>query len=251
MSLKLLSGQKEICHYRRSIMAQSHSSRKLGGSSVLIPDHMEVPEPMAKSSKKLKKAEKNLSKTMDRAKDWASPKLESALHWAEDSLTTGVEKATPYVSNSVESLADALQTARDKVTDEYAPAAAGQLATVAGKTSSSLDHAKVPAFVETTLAKVTGDKKAAKKLKKAASQYAKSTEKAMKKRSKRSRSGGKTLIVVGILAAAAAAGYAVWQLTQPVEDPWKNPTPQPLRPRLDTPTAGGNAVVDETTKPTV
>lgn len=43
------------------------------------------------------------------------------------------------------------------------------------------------------------------------------------KRPKKSGGAGKVLLVLGLVAAGAAAGYVAWKKTRPVEDPWAPP----------------------------
>ncbi|MGO1663891.1 MAG: hypothetical protein ACTH3H_11860 [Micrococcaceae bacterium] len=194
------------------------------------------------AKKQAKAAEKKLNASVEQAKSWAAPKVESALAWTEEHLGdsldraekvayNAVDKAGPKAKSALANLSDALDSARHKVQDEYVPTAAGQLAGAASKTSKALHDADIPKPVSELLTKVTGDKKAAKKLQKAAEKYAKSAEKSLKKQAK--TGGGKKWLVVGVVVAAGGAAYAVYQLTKPVEDPWKNPTPQPLK--ADTP----------------
>jgi cytoskeletal protein RodZ len=53
------------------------------------------------------------------------------------------------------------------------------------------------------------------------------------------------LLIVGVIAAAVAAGVAAWKASKPVEDPWK--TPAPVTPAPSTPE--GSAPVAETPAP--
>lgn len=206
---------------------------------------------MGAKSKTLKKAEKSIQSGVETAKDWVAPKVESALAWAEESLKDGADKAAPLVHDGLEAITHALHTARQKVEEEYAPAAAEQLADMAGKSADALHKVKISDGVNTAVTKVTGDKRAARKLKKAAENYAKSAEKRLKKQAKKQRrSSAKGWVIAGIVVAAGGAAYAVWQLTKPVEDPWKNPTPQPLSNQAAQQPAGGNAVVDSAVQET-
>lgn len=202
--------------------------------------------------------EDRINSGVDQAAHWAAPKMESALAWAERGLGEGkvrskaasqqashrandaIEKLAPQVmaglhqanmvlSGAVDRVAPAVDTARHKVQDEYVPAASGRLAGVAGQASKAAHNAKVSPAVESALISLTGDKKAVKKLRKAAEDYAKSAEKQLKKQAKRQgKSGAKGWLVAGIVVAAGAAAVAVWQLTKPVDDPWKTPAPAPL-----------------------
>ncbi len=203
--------------------------------------------------------EDRINSGVDHATHWAAPKMEAALAWAERGLGEGkvrgkvaskqasdrandaIDKLAPQVmaglhqantvlTGAVDRVAPAVDTARHKVQDEYVPAASGRLAGVAGLASKAAHNAKVSPAVENALVSLTGDKKAVKNLRKAAEQYAKSAEKQLKKQAKKQNtSGNKGWLVAGIVVAAGAAAVAVWQLTKPVDDPWKTPAPAPLQ----------------------
>ena len=202
--------------------------------------------------------EHRINSGVDQAAHWAAPKMEAALAWAERGLGEGkvrgkaasrqashrandaIDKLTPQVraglhqantvlAGAVDRVTPAVDTARHKVQDEYVPAASGRLAGVAGQASKVAHNAKVSPAVENALINLTGDKKAVKKLRKAAEEYARSAEKQLKKRAKKhGKSSHKGWLVAGIVVAAGAAAVAVWQLTKPVDDPWKTPAPAPL-----------------------
>ncbi|HRO30386.1 hypothetical protein [Citricoccus sp.] len=203
--------------------------------------------------------EDRINSGVDQAAHWAAPKMEAALAWAEkglgegkvrgkaasrqasgrahdalDLLTpqvkAGLHQANTALAGAVGLVTPAVDTARHKVQDEYVPAASGRLADVAGHASKAAHHAKVSPAVENALINLTGDKKAVRKLRKAAEEYAKSAEKRFKKQAKKhGKSGHKGWLVAGIVVAAGAAAVAVWQLTKPVDDPWKTPAPAPLQ----------------------
>ncbi|MEV4899759.1 hypothetical protein AB0K08_00270 [Citricoccus sp. NPDC055426] len=204
---------------------------------------------------------------VDHAAHWAAPKVEAALAWAERGLGEGkvqgrmagemlapqvkaglaqansafsdaVEKVSPQVQAQLDRLSPALDQARSKVEHDYLPAASARLAGVAGQASKAAHGAKISPAVENALINITGDKKAVKKLRKAAEQYASAAEKQLKKQAKKSNKGGKGWLVAGVIVAAGAAAVAVWQLTKPVEDPWKTPAPAPLpKPAAPAPAA--------------
>lgn len=176
-----------------------------------------------------------MADNFENAKEWAAPKVENALNWAGETFQDGVEKATPLVQRGVDKVSEALEAARTKVVEDYAPAATEQLAQAAEKTANAVSDHDVPAPVQNVLETVTGDKKASKKLKKALEKYTKSAEKTLqkqhkkaKKEAKKSKAGNKVWIFVGLAVAASGAAFAIYRLTKPVEDPWKNPTPQPI-----------------------
>lgn len=156
-------------------------------------------------------------------------------HWAEDVWQGSANRAAPVVdaaskriSDAAHKVGDAASNLQHKVQDDYIPAAAGQLAPVAAGSAKAIKQADLPKFVSDSITRVTGNKKSARRLQKAAEKWAKDAEKQLKKQSKKNKKSSRGLIVVGITVAAAGATYAVWRLSQPVDDPWTNPTPQPL-----------------------
>lgn len=168
--------------------------------------------------------------------DTVSEAAEHVRDWAEHMWQDSADRAAPVVDAASKALADAAHKVGDaasnfqhKVQDDYLPAAAGQLAPVAAGGAKAIKAAELPAFVTDSITRVTGDKKSGRRLQKAAEQWAKDAEKQLKKQSKKKqKKSGRGLLVLGITVAAAGAAYAVWRLSQPVEDPWTNPTPQPL-----------------------
>ena len=155
--------------------------------------------------------------------------------WAEHVWQDSADRAAPMVdavshkiSDAAHKVGDAATNFQQKVQDEYIPTAAGQLAPVAGRSAEVIKDAELPTFVNDTITRVTGDKKSGRRLQKAAKNWAQDAEKQLKKQAKRKKKSRRGLVVVGITVAAAGAAYAVWRLSQPVEDPWTNPTPQPL-----------------------
>lgn len=168
--------------------------------------------------------------------DTVSEAADHVRDWAEHMWQDSADRAAPVVDAASRKLADAAHKVGDaasnfqhKVQDDYLPAAAGQLAPVAAGSAKAIKAAELPAFVNDTITRVTGDKKSGRRLQKAAQQWAQEAEKQLKKQSKKKKKkSGRGLLVLGITVAAAGAAYAVWRLSQPVEDPWTNPTPQPL-----------------------
>ncbi|GEM_PF-1335076 len=155
-------------------------------------------------------------------------------------LQAGQQKLSPEVQRRV---ADATKYAQDR-RDQYVPVAAARLADAVGKAGKSVHDYKVPASVEDTLVRVTGDKKIVKRLRKAAEGYAHNAEKGMKKhakQAKRQSRSGKGWIISGMTVAAAGAAYAIWKLTKPVQDPWKAPAPGPVTANVPVVDAHGSA----------
>ena len=166
-----------------------------------------------------------VSEAADHVRDWA----EHVWQDSADRAAPVVDAASKKLSDAAHKVGDAASNFQHKVQDEYIPSAAGQLAPVAAGSAKAIKAAELPAFVTDTITRVTGDKKSGRKLQKAAQQWAKEAEKQLKKQAKKKKKKkSRGLLVVGITVAAAGAAYAVWRLSQPVEDPWTNPTPQPL-----------------------
>ncbi|MFC0582477.1 hypothetical protein [Micrococcoides hystricis] len=183
---------------------------------------------------------------VDAALEWIEPKVEQAAHVIQD----GVQKAKPVVQEQMHKLQPYLDDAqkraeqtRERVAKEYVPAAQSKLGEAASVAADRIHDAEVPAFVDTAVTKVTGDKKAVKRAQKAAEAAMKNAAKELKK-AQRAKNRKKGLLVFAALAAAATAGVAVWRASRPVEDPWKTPAPltpaKPVTPKA--PVAGPSAV---------
>ena len=114
--------------------------------------------------------------------------------------------------------------------EEVLPVAAARLADGAAHARKTAHDVEVPDALEQALIKLTGDKAIVNRLRKGAEQYAGAAEKDLNRAAGRraSRSGGRAWIVAGMAAAAAGAGYALWRLTKPVQDPWTAPVPGPI-----------------------
>lgn len=114
--------------------------------------------------------------------------------------------------------------------EEVLPVAAARLADGAAHARKTAHDVEVPDALEQALIKLTGDKAIVNRLRKGAEQYAGAAEKDLNRAAGRraSRSGGRSWIVAGMAAAAAGAGYALWRLTKPVQDPWTAPVPGPI-----------------------
>src|SRR5699024_4843227 len=156
-------------------------------------------------------------------RDWSSDVCSSDLRAAPV-----VDAASKVLSDTANKVGNAARDFQGKLQDDYIPPAAGQLAPAAGRSADVIKDAEIPACVNDTITRLPGNKSAGRKLNKAASTRAKDAEKQLKKQSKKKQKSRRGLLVVGITVATAGAAYAIWRLSQPVEDPWTNPTPQPL-----------------------
>lgn len=182
---------------------------------------------LGESTVRAKLAGTQAANQMEDTVDKITPKFQSGIASATSALATAANKVASGVQDGMSQARQQLEHARDQVQNEYVPAASGRLADWAGQANRGIHDAKVSPAVEDALTKLTGDKKAVKKLRKAGEKYTKAAQKELNKHAKENN-GGKGWLVVGIVAAAGAAAFAVWQLTKPVEDPWKNPAPKPL-----------------------
>ena len=190
-----------------------------------------------KAQRVLHDVEESVLSGVDAALDWIEPRVGQAAHAIQD----GVHKAKPVVQHQLHKLQPYLDDAqkraeetRDRVAKEYVPAAQAKLGDAASVAAGRIHDAKVPAFVDTAVTKVTGDKKAVKRAQKAAEAAMKSASKELKK-AQRAQGRKKGLLVFAALAAAATAGVAIWRASRPVEDPWKTPAPltpsKPVNPK--------------------
>ena len=141
---------------------------------------------------------------------WAAPKIENMLAWAEKGageskarakiaasqathqMEDTVDKVTPQIQSGLAAAGTALagaanrvvnnvDQARHQVQDDYLPAASSRLADLAGQANKGIHNAKVNPAIEDALIKLTGDKKAVKKLRKAGENYTKVAQKELKK----------------------------------------------------------------------
>jgi len=119
----------------------------------------------------------------------AAPRLDKA--WRD-----GVAAAAPKVEAAAEKARPAVDSARDKIVDDYLP-----------RVQKAMHDAAEAA------AKESGKKGKAVKAGKAA-------QKAMATKPKKRGGAGKTLGWVLVGTAAAGTGYLLWRRTQPVDDPW-------------------------------
>lgn len=157
------------------------------------------------------------------ARDWASPRVGAARDWAsprlEKARERGVEVAAPRVEQAADALAPRVDATRDKIVDELLPRLVEAVAAAAAVAAAKTDEARD------------------------ASHEALGTVSKQAKKKQRSGRKRKALVVLGIVGAAAGAGYAAWRRGQPTDDPWATETAtgssstSPSGPRL----GGGDA----------
>ncbi|MFF2030469.1 hypothetical protein [Arthrobacter sp. NPDC058192] len=196
--------------------------------------------------------------------DTASPKLQEGLKTAAQSLAGGVavvtprlqeslaqlaprindaaEGATPRLHVAVDKAAPVIANARDLVVVEYLP----RLSTGIGQASEAVHRTleSAPVHVDALAQKLidsglvhnvqTQAQAAGKNIKAAAADAGKTASVKLGKREQQ-KPKHRGLLILGVLAAAAAAGVAAWKASKPVEDPWKVPTPVKPAP-VSTPT---------------
>lgn len=214
-----------------------------------------------KTSKKAKKVLHDVEGTVlagvDAAFEWLEPRVEQAAH----KITDGMHKAKPALQEQMDKLSPLLDDAqkradatRERVVRDYVPAASARLSDAASATAGRIHDAQVPDFVEAAVTRVTGDKKAVKKARRAAEDALKAASKELK-RSQRRKNSKKGWLIAAAVAAAATAGVAIWRASRPIEDPWKTPAPlspaKPVQPATPVAPASTQAAPAPTTQPVV
>lgn len=174
------------------------------------------------------------------ALDWSQPRLEAFREWLqpriEKAWDEGVQAAAPQVEKAALKAAPVIDTAHDKLVEDYLPrlvaafnAAAASAAEKSGHAAESAadvlsrvadDVADKAGSSSSKVAAAAGGRvaKNADKLAGIAEQAAKSAEKAQGKSGK-----GKAFWWVAGTAAAAGGAYVVWKKSQPEVDPWAEP----------------------------
>ncbi|WP_324650186.1 hypothetical protein [Georgenia sp. H159] len=122
------------------------------------------------------------------ASDVAAPKIDKA--WRD-----GVKAAAPKIEAAAEKARPAVDTARDRLVDDYLPRVQKAMHDAAEAASGSGN------------------------VKDRAGKAGKAAQKALTTKPKKHRTG-KTLGWVLVGTAAAGTGYLLWRRTQPVDDPW-------------------------------
>lgn len=122
------------------------------------------------------------------ATDVAAPKIDKA--WRD-----GVKVAAPKIEAAAEKARPAVDTARDKLVDDYIP-----------RLQQAMHDAAAAAAGEDSIKDKAG-------------KAGKAAQKALTKKPK-SRRGAKTVGWILVGTAAAGTGYLLWRRTQPVDDPW-------------------------------
>lgn len=164
------------------------------------------------ASVKLQDAASQVRPRVDRLNDQLRPRLEEL----------GKQGRSQFDHLSAEGQAR-FDDARHRITDEIAPQATERAGAVAASAAGLLATAQTPKFVDDLAVRVTGDKKAVKKARKALARASKDITKSTQAK----KSGGFGSALVWILAIGGLAGiaYYVWKKAQPVEDPWSTPLP--------------------------
>lgn len=180
---------------------------------------------------------------LERANEWlhdASDAAAPRIREASERLQSAAESVRPHVENALNEAKSRFDDARDAAEKEYdsriAPALRDQAdsaekrtreaAAKAGATASSvagvLAAKQTPKGFDDAVARITGDKKAMKKARKALKQAGKDVQ----KRTAQKSSSGATWFWVGLgVVGAGAIAFAVARRLRPVEDPWSTPLP--------------------------
>lgn len=189
---------------------------------------------------KLDSAKKTSLRVLADARGTAAPKLREAADKARPQVEALTEKARPQVealADRAEGLAlkarpqveafadranDQVHAWADKL-DAYRPEATERAGKFASNAANSLATAETPQLIDNLAVRLTGDKKAMKKARKALTNAGKRIQ---KDTATRKSGGGKAGVVwTLIIGSAAGIGYYVWKKAQPVEDPWSTPLP--------------------------
>ncbi|MCE3244890.1 MAG: hypothetical protein K0Q84_2625 [Arthrobacter sp.] len=210
--------------------------------------------------------------------DTASPKIQEGLKSAAYNLAGGVATVTPRIQDGIAQLAPKIQdavdgatprlhealdkaspviaSARDRVVVEYLPKLSDQIGTASDVVHRTLEG--TPARVDAVAQKL-GDvgiihalqeqaQVAGTQLKSAASEAGRVITRQPVVVVEPEKPKKRGLLIVGIIAAAVAAGVAAWKASKPVEDPWKTPapvTPAPSTSATETPTPVPATTVNE------
>ena len=180
---------------------------------------------------------------LERANEWiheASDAAAPRIREASERLQNAAESVRPHVESVLIDAKSRFEDARDAAEKEYdsrlAPALRDQAdsaekrgrdaAEKAGATAASLAGVlaakQTPKGLEDAVVRITGDKKAMKKARKALKQAGKDIE----KRTAQKKTSGATWFWVGLgVAGAGAIAFAVARRLRPVEDPWSTPLP--------------------------
>ena len=180
---------------------------------------------------------------LERANEWiheASDAAAPRIREASERLQNAAESVRPHVENALNEAKSRFDDARDAAEKEYdsrlAPALRDQAdsaekrgrdaAEKAGATAASLAGVlaakQTPKGLEDAVVRITGDKKAMKKARKALKQAGKDIE----KRTAQKKTSGATWFWVGLgVVGAGAIAFAVARRLRPVEDPWSTPLP--------------------------
>jgi ElaB/YqjD/DUF883 family membrane-anchored ribosome-binding protein len=180
---------------------------------------------------------------LERANEWiheASDAAAPRIREASERLQNAAESVRPHVESVLNDAKSKFEDARDAAEKEYdsrlAPALRDQAdsaekrgrdaAEKAGATAASLAGVlaakQTPKGLEDAVVRITGDKKAMKKARKALKQAGKDIE----KRTAQKKTSGATWFWVGLgVVGAGAIAFAVARRLRPVEDPWSTPLP--------------------------
>jgi hypothetical protein len=166
-----------------------------------------------------------------------TPRLQDGLAQLAPKIHDAVEGATPRLQEALNKATPAIANARDRVVVEYLPRLSDQIGYASEAVHRTLESA--PGHVDAVAQKL-GDvgiihavqeqtKDAGSQIKFAANGASKAVGYELAKPQKPKHRG---LLILGVVAAAFAAGVAAWKASKPIEDPWKTPSPVTPAPVL-------------------
>ncbi|MEL7584329.1 MULTISPECIES: hypothetical protein [Brevibacterium] len=194
---------------------------------------------------KLDSAKKTSLRFLADASDAAAPKLREAADRANEQVGVFTEKARPQVEALAEKANRQVHDIADRI-EAYRPEATERAGKVAGTAAASLAAMETPQLIDNLAVRLTGDKKAMKKARKA---LANAGKRIQKETAQKSNTSKKALVWTLVIGSAAGIGYYVWKKAQPVEDPWSTPLPN-NRP-ADARPVGSTPASRQGTTPTV
>jgi len=162
------------------------------------------------------------------AKVWAEPRYEAFVEWlaprAEKAWNDSVQAAAPQVERVAVRAVPVVDTAHDKIVEEYLP-----------RIVTAFNEAATRAAITTAGVKAAEGKTGKRAQKAAHKAIERATKEAAKASKSESSSGGgkKGLWLTVVALGSAGAGYVLWRRAQPQNDPWAEPWEQTSSPDFD------------------
>ncbi|MDQ0754715.1 hypothetical protein [Arthrobacter sp. B3I4] len=188
-----------------------------------------------------------------------TPRIQDGLAQLAPRIHDAVEGATPRLHEALDRATPVIATARDRVVVDYLPKLSDQIGLASEVVHRTLEGA--PAHVDAVAQRLVDTgvirnfqeqvQSASQQLNVAAAEASRAVNDELAGPQKPKHRG---FLILGVIAAAAAAGVAAWKASKPVEDPWKTPAPvNPVAPApvpattvTDVKDSGGDTAVAST-----